>query len=1001
MKNSIYTLPSTNPSGSSTSLRCSIEAGLRGTSAPTVPGSTAADAAWAFKRSVPTVVLYDEQGLRLYDRITSDAPEYYLFEDELNLFKTYGAEIARAMGFPGMTRTDDGHDDDSQHDDDRERQTHVPAKPWKPARWGDADVGKFNNGVNGEEGLGGGWDRGYDVVELGAGALRKTAFFLSALADALPNAPVGAAPIAYHPLDLSLPELDRVLGEMDDDFGARLGGKVDCIGLHGDYEAGLEFIRSGRLAELRENSARGRARKSPGGLGLDAVDPPSTALSLNRTESLPESPLPVTPHQSERALNPSPTFSPLSAHIVTPDADCAPFPATLADFGKAALAGTAGRPWSPDSSASVSALPVPPRPLHLVFLGSSLGNFERDAAPAFLRSLPLKPGDTLLIGLDGRPAPGPEGCRKVEVAYNDPHGHTRAFEEHGWDVVRAELGLTNDAGIDFVGRYNEVLGRHEAYFKSRDRQTIPLSDGEVQLEKGELLNIEWSYKYSYGEALELFDQASLLVINSWKAPDSEYRLWLLERPNAHFMSDPTPVALDALAAGPIDRALSVGKWHDWETMWKLWDHITLEMIPEDMLHQKPIDLRHICLFYLGHIPTFLDMFLARATDGVPTEPATYRDIFERGIDPDVDDPNQCHTHSEVPKTADEWPTLSEILAFRDRVRARVRRIYADVGAGRLTLSRSLGRHLFMGLEHEAMHAETLLYMLLQAPSTRAPSMLARPQWDVLARHWAREADTHMNKVLAIPAGDVVLGHDDAEHDDAAYPTAADWEAHEFGWDNEHPRTAAHVPAFEVDSLPVTNAEYAAFLGTVTAANAPASWVALDGADVGNGGWAVRTLYGPVGFDVAGKWPLMASKQELDAFAAAKGGRMPTEPELRRLWQTDAGPRPAELTANIGFKNWHPIPPTNTVADHAGHIVHGHNGGVWEWTSTPHMPLSDGYVQSKLYPGYAADFFDHKHYVVLGGSYASSPTFAARPSFRNFYQYNYRYAFIGGRVAYDA
>jgi hypothetical protein len=29
--------------------------------------------------------------------------------------------------------------------------------------------------------------------------------------------------------------------------------------------------------------------------------------------------------------------------------------------------------------------------------------------------------------------------------------------------------------------------------------------------------------------------------------------------------------------------------------------ITLDMIPKEMLHQKPIDLRHICLFYLGHM----------------------------------------------------------------------------------------------------------------------------------------------------------------------------------------------------------------------------------------------------------------------------------------------------------------------------------------------------------------------------------------------------------------
>jgi uncharacterized SAM-dependent methyltransferase len=37
-------------------------------------------------------------------------------------------------------------------------------------------------------------------------------------------------------------------------------------------------------------------------------------------------------------------------------------------------------------------------------------------------------------------------------------------------------------------------GRHEAYFKSKERQTLRLPQGDITLEKDELLNIEWSYK---------------------------------------------------------------------------------------------------------------------------------------------------------------------------------------------------------------------------------------------------------------------------------------------------------------------------------------------------------------------------------------------------------------------------------------------------------------------------------------------------------------------------
>lgn len=381
----------------------------------------------------------DKADSSLYDQITANAPEYYPFEDELNLFKKHGAEIAVAMGFPGpggeATSVPSG---DKKHKDKGYR--YPPQKPWKPARWGDADVGRWNLGVNGEEGLASGLERGWDVVELGAGALRKTAHFLTALADTLPdstkdgNAP---PPIAYHALDLSRPELERVLGEMDEAYGASLNGRVSAVGLHGDYFAGLELIRDGGLHQMSS---------------LDLTPMPSTPdTTASDTPASPESIVITTPAIENCNL---PNLPDVADHDI-PD---------LPSLGTS-IPSTSK--WSrPDVATCVPDAPIETiqesgdRPLHIIFLGSSLGNFERESAAPFLRSLPLKPGDTLLIGLDGRPAPGPEGKHKVEVAYNDPSGHTRAFEEHGWDVARKELGLEPDDGVEFVGRYNEVLGEY-------------------------------------------------------------------------------------------------------------------------------------------------------------------------------------------------------------------------------------------------------------------------------------------------------------------------------------------------------------------------------------------------------------------------------------------------------------------------------------------------------------------------------------------------------------
>jgi L-histidine Nalpha-methyltransferase / hercynylcysteine S-oxide synthase len=48
-------------------------------------------------KSIPTLLLYDEVGLRLYDDITTEAPEYYLFAAEEEILQKHADEIAQVM----------------------------------------------------------------------------------------------------------------------------------------------------------------------------------------------------------------------------------------------------------------------------------------------------------------------------------------------------------------------------------------------------------------------------------------------------------------------------------------------------------------------------------------------------------------------------------------------------------------------------------------------------------------------------------------------------------------------------------------------------------------------------------------------------------------------------------------------------------------------------------------------------------------------------------------
>lgn len=318
------------------------------------------------------------------------------------------------------------------------------------------------------------------------------------------------------------------------------------------------------------------------------------------------------------------------------------------------------------------------------------------------------------------------------------------------------------------------------------------------------------------------------------------------------------------------------------------------MIPEEELLDKPIKLRNACIFYLGHIPTFMDIHLTRATHGKPTEPSHYPQIFERGIDPDVDDPEQCHSHSEIP---DSWPPAPEIIDFQSRVRIRVQKLYAS---GQAVNDRSIARAMWLSYEHEIMHLETLLYMLVQSEKTLQPPGTLHPDFEALAAQAKRTAVP--NEWFSIPAQTVEIGLEDP--DDNSGPE------HYFGWDNEKPKRTVNVAAFDAQARPITNGEYARYLEHAGSKQLPASWTTVVSSIRTNGHAnghanghtnghangvsspsqsflehkAVRTVYGAIPLKFALEWPVSASYDELNGCARWMGGRIPTMEEARSIYQ---------------------------------------------------------------------------------------------------------------------
>ncbi|EAW14417.1 DUF323 domain protein [Aspergillus clavatus NRRL 1] len=675
------------------------------------------------------------------------------------------------------------------------------------------------------------------------------------------------------------------------------------------------------------------------------------------------------------------------------------------------------------------------RPTVVMSMGSSIGNFSRPGAAEFLSGFAklLGPSDLMIIGLDACTDPD-----KVYRAYNDSKGITQRFYENGLVHANAVLGYEAFKASEWevVTDYDVIGGQHRAFYSPKQDVTI---EG-VSLRKGEQLVFEEATKYGPEEREQLWRDANLFHCAELGNASGDYHIHLLSSTYLNLPTRPSEYA-----ASPVPSL------KEFRSLWTAWDAVTKAMVPREELLAKPIKLRNALVFYLGHIPNFMDIHLTRAFGGCPTEPKEYRLIFERGIDPDVDNPEQCHSHSEIP---DEWPRLSEILEYQDKVRIRVESV---LQRDDIAHNRCLGEALWIAFEHEAMHLETFLYMLLQSEKTLPPPTVPRPDFEELSQK--AKANAKPNEWFTIPAQTVTLGLDDA--DENSLPTAS------FGWDNEKPQRSVSVPAFEAQARPITNGEYAKYLQATRQRLRPASW-ALAHSDedypISKGvtqesanatadflaNFAVRTVFGSIPLQFAEDWPVMASYDELSQYAEWMGCRIPTYEEvksiysysarLRKLSQDEAhrtgngvngttngsssnghsksisskprtpGHQPVQPPSrdsmpvfvdldgcNVGFKSWHPTPVTPNGDRLAGQ---GEMGGVWEWTSTPLAP-HEGFQAMDIYPGYTADFFDGKHNIVLGGSWATHPRIAGRTTLLgsvNWYQHNYLYTWAGARLA---
>jgi len=206
-------------------------------------------------------------------------------------------------------------------------------------------------------------------------------------------------------------------------------------------------------------------------------------------------------------------------------------------------------------------------------------------------------------------------------------------------------------------------------------------------------------------------------------------------------------------------------------------------------------------------------------------------------------------------------------------------------------------------------------MLIQRAGTGTipPPDFTPPPWESLVASW-NAAPTPASPTVVIDATTVTIGIDDIESHDNDPVKSLEVNGHVFGWDNESPKQEVVVEAFRIEWRPVTNGEFFEFYKNTTQVvdaksksksksklSFPASWVTT----TEDGEIQVRTLYGPIPMKIAWDWPVVTSYDNLSAYAIVKGGRLPTEPELRVF--LDMFSSGYNGGGNNGFRNWHPVP----------------------------------------------------------------------------------------------
>ncbi|WP_432018411.1 ergothioneine biosynthesis protein EgtB [Streptomyces sp. 1222.5] len=381
---------------------------------------------------------------------------------------------------------------------------------------------------------------------------------------------------------------------------------------------------------------------------------------------------------------------------------------------------------------------------------------------------------------------------------------------------------------------------------------------------------------------------------------------------------------------------------------------------------------------LAHIGNQEEMWLLRAVGG--------RDAMR----PEIDTLYDAFEHPRAERPSLPLLPPAEARGYAAEVRGRALDLLegADFHGSRLT---EAGFAFGMIAQHEQQHDET---MLITHQLRKGPQALTAPDPEPVPLF------TGPVEVL-VPGGPFMMG-----------TSAEPW-----ALDNERPAHMREVAPFWIDTTPVTNAAYQAFIadGGYDTERwwTPEGWAHVRKHSLTaplfwrrDGNQWLRRRFGTTEQVPPDEPVLHVCWYEADAYARWAGRRLPTETEWekaarhdpatgrsRRYPWGDADPAPEH--ANLGQRHLRPAPAGSYPAGESPLGVRQLIGDVWEWTASDFLPYPG--FRAFPYKEYSEVFFGSDYKVLRGGSFAVDAV-ACRGTFRNWDHPIRRQIFSGFRTA---